>query len=59
MYMGIYSSSQLNDLQLNVSDSAPQIQISSLQNQDSLPPEIAISKKTLYGAILHLLQISH
>lgn len=43
MYMGIYSSSQLNDLQLNVSDSAPQIQISSLQNQDSLPPEIALT----------------
>ena len=43
MYLGVYSLSQLNNLQLSVSDNAPQIQINSLQNQASLPNSIALA----------------
>ena len=43
MHRGIYNSSQLNNLQINISDDSPQIQLSSLQNEQSLPSSIALT----------------
>ena len=43
MFLGIYDSSELNNLQINMNESAPQIQISSIQNQASLPSSVALT----------------
>ena len=43
MFFGIYDSSELNNLQINMNENAPQIQISSIQNQASLPPSVALT----------------
>ena len=43
MYSGVYSSSQLNNLELNVNPDAPQLQFGTIANAQSLPSVIALT----------------
>ena len=43
MFSGVYDSSQLNNLSLNVNDNIPQLQFGSIANASSLPASVALT----------------
>ena len=43
MYSGVYSSSQLNDLNLDVNSNIPHLQLGTITNAESLPSSIALT----------------